>query len=58
MINIAIANKICIKCGSSMTKVSGGYVCIICGKEYTDKQIKDEIEKLKSKGMRWESKNY
>jgi uncharacterized Zn finger protein (UPF0148 family) len=52
MINIAIANKICIKCGSSMTKVSGGYVCIICGKEYTDKQIKDEIEKLKSKGMR------
>lgn len=49
MINFAILNKICIKCGSDMVKTTGGYKCLICGNEYTDKQIKAENDKLKEK---------
>jgi uncharacterized Zn finger protein (UPF0148 family) len=51
MINFAILNKICIKCGTDMVKTTGGYKCLICGNEYTDKQIKAENDKLKEKGM-------
>jgi DNA-directed RNA polymerase subunit RPC12/RpoP len=34
-----------------MVKTTGGYKCLICGNEYTDKQIKAENDKLKEKGM-------
>jgi len=52
MVNIAIANKICIQCGHSMVRIAGGYRCVICGREYTDHEIERELSKLRDRGMR------
>lgn len=51
-IDFDVVNKICKTCGQTMVKFSGGYKCIICGTEYTNKQIQTEIDKLKKREMR------
>lgn len=51
-IDYAVVNKLCKKCGQSMVQFSGGYKCLTCGVEYSNKEIQSEVDKLKEKGMR------